>query len=149
MGIMAILRGDRGRVRFGMVSKTRGNARKFGHKARPARMMRQPSSHRPAIVSAYCNNRVVAQDEDRMEIAPVFRGDRFRVLFWKSFKNAGNSSRNVSSRKKSRMGPFPGGNVRQNASSRRSMRAKTCSIWGQNSGKRTEVGRSRPLTQSE
>ena len=130
MDITAILRANRGRVRFGTASKTGGNAREFGHKAYPGAMMGHPGSHRPVIVSAYGIDQAVAQSRVQLAFPAILRCDRFRVVFRKSSKNPGNSSKRLGGRKKfadrtpsrgEKPGEtqVPGGQTRQNVQQRR------------------------------
>jgi hypothetical protein len=106
--VAAILQGDRGRVVFSIVSESPEKAGDLSRKPCPAPPMRPADSFRPAIVSAYCNNPAVAQDQDRMDIAAVFRGDRFRVVFRKSCRMPGDFSETARHKKSFAVWPLSG-----------------------------------------
>ena len=63
-----------------------------------------------------CINRVAAQEEVQMDVATTFGGHRCTVVFQKSSKTPGNSSKKARGKKKnSRFGPLSRQKARQNA----------------------------------
>lgn len=125
MDIAAVFQVDRFRVASRIGCQTHENAREFGYKMRPARMMQRAESHRPAIVAACGHDRAATQDEERMEITATLRSDCCRVVLQKSSKVPGNFSRNAWLRKKiADRDSFSGRKARQNVCSRRPNRPR-------------------------
>ncbi len=100
MDIAATFRGDRFRLVSGSAWKTPENAAEFRHKSCPAWKKRRAASPRPAIIARPCNDRVATQDPEQMDITAMLRSDRCRVVFPKSSKFPGNSSKRSRTRKK-------------------------------------------------
>ncbi len=87
-------------VGFRQRMETPENAAKYRHKSCPAWKKRRAASSRPAIIARPCNDRVATQEPEQMDITPLLRSDRCRVVLPKSSKSPGNSSKRSRTRKK-------------------------------------------------
>lgn len=138
----AILRNDRGRV---VLTKLPKSSRVQSETL----ACTEDATGRPAIISAYCTNRLATQHHEPMGIALIIRSDHFRVVLRGSSESQGYSSKTTRDKKKvSRIGPPSnaknpakrrltalqmGNNVHHNGS--KQARTKRC--WSANTGGRS------------
>jgi hypothetical protein len=136
MDIAATFRGDRFRLVSCVGCQTLDIVRGFRHKSCPVWRKRPTHALRPAIVAWPGNDRVAAQDTEQVDIMPLPRSDRCRVVFAEIIEIPREFEQKAQDMKKIRgWRPLPGRKARENTDSRRSKPAKDAPIWGQNGGK--------------